>query len=532
MNMARMWFITAVFLGLTHQIIASSGGDEESLQWSKDLCSQLGDEYANLDYCGEIIGCTGADSKEKGRYLRNSSRSSAFGWRLPGSSTCAWPGPLIRVERGTSYGLFVKGNVDKASWNYSMHLHGLHISSMGNGDDVRRRVAGSDVIFYNVTIPADHMGGTYWYHTHSHGQSYHEMKNGAFGMLIVEDGDFGSVDAGVQKFMQNEQHLVVTNMLGLPGKFEASKTHLEFVKDEWYRLRVLTMSLDSHQGVHTLSFDHPVGTSPDSMSMTSPLEAHGPCEIRTIAHDGILKFKVPSLKEQNSYTLNGASRIDFAIRCTSEADIIAGGKPVSMIKIDNESYPDKSISPFEGGIESESGTWSSRRPYYLRDLRNEIVNSGDSWTIKMGEHDINGYGYSTSERLCNDDHPNSKFIYNHVNEWYIKPSMHPVHVHVHPMQVVSEGGCDDYEEGEFFDTIMYRNDYKNPRKPPCKVRLRFADFGGLTAIHCHMPQHEDQGAMGVIFVEDGPTQPDYPRVYKCATPPCDEPVDIPLVCAK
>ena len=83
----------------------------------------------------------------------------------------------------------------------------------------------------------------------------------------------------------------------------------------------------------------------------------------------------------------------------------------------------------------------------MRDLRNEIVNSGDSWTIKMGEHDINGYGYSTSERLCNDDHPNSKFIYNHVNEWYIKPSMHPVHVHVHPMQVVSEGGCDDYEEG-------------------------------------------------------------------------------------
>jgi len=76
---------------------------------------------------------------------------------------------------------------------------------------------------------------------------------------------------------------------------------------------------------------------------------------------------------------------------------------------------------------------------------------------------------------------------------------------------------------------MYRHDYKFAGKKSCKVIFRFAKFDDLIAVHCHMPQHEDQGATGVIYVANGPTQLYFPSVRNCVTPPCDEPVDIPLI---
>ena len=76
---------------------------------------------------------------------------------------------------------------------------------------------------------------------------------------------------------------------------------------------------------------------------------------------------------------------------------------------------------------------------------------------------------------------------------------------------------------------MYRHDYEFAGKKPCKVRFRFATFDGLIAVHCHMPQHEDQGAIGVIYFTNGPTQMYSPSVRNFVTPPCDEPVDITLI---
>jgi len=132
------------------------------------------------------------------------------------------------------------------------------------------------------------------------------------------------------------------------------------------------------------------------------------------------------------------------------------------------------------------------------------------------------------------------------------PSLHKVINASCLCACTSNGGCtDDCEEGQFlcasrrlnmdflelftallthtdwfFDTVMYRHDYEFAGKKRCKVRFRFANFDGLIAVHCHMPQHEDQGAIGVA---NGPTQLYFPSVRNCVTPPCDEPVDITLI---
>ena len=518
---------------------ATATGSSE-LFWSSELCPQIGPEYNDFDYCGEIIFCEDTRTIADINKLRGSSsnldisRLARYGWRLPGEKSCSWPGPLIRIKPGTKYGLFVKGSGD-ASTSVNIHLHGLHISGMGNGDDVRRSVSGSDVIFYNVTMPEDHMGGTYFYHSHYHGMSYSHVKNGAFGMLIVEDADVaviseeeGGLDEGVRKFLQNEQLLILANMPGIPGRFKSAQTMYHINSNEWYRFRVLTMSIDSHQAQHRLLFDLPAANSISSNAALGS-KPELPCETRMIAHDGILRFEVPSeIDEDASYDLNGASRIDLAVRCRAGADIMIGGMPVAAIKVTTENIDTNPVglepSPFNNGGKD---SWKSKRPYYLQDLRDEAVSPADTWQIKIGEHDINKVGFSTEQKLCSSN----GFKYDHVNEWSILPTMHPLHVHIHPMQIVSSEGCGDHEYGEFYDTILYQSDYKNPQKPPCLVRIRFADVGGLTAIHCHMPQHEDHGAIALIDVEGGPEQAIYPRVQKCENPPCDEPLDSPASCA-
>mmetsp|Transcript_24835 Transcript_24835/g.38392 ORF Transcript_24835/g.38392 Transcript_24835/m.38392 type:complete len:620 (+) Transcript_24835:56-1915(+) len=578
---------------------------EPELEWSSEVCAQLGQDYASFDYCAEIIFCEAttddralqqqhyADNHnneqelQQKQYLRGAiieSRAmegaaygdlntkhdtstsvsgttsttstdpshannnaqqqqqqhykehpALFGWRLANKSGCSWPGPLIRMKAGTSYGLFVKGASSSSSNSDSkvnLHIHGLHVSGHGNGDDIRRAVSGSDVIVYNVTLPADHMGGTFWYHSHRHGRSYSHLKGGAFGMAIVEDNledqiqinDDDDVDVQVQQFLKNEQRMVLANLPGLPGSFMASaaSTHYSWKSNEWYRLRVLTMSIDSHMTNHNLEFLPTKNVKKDEIM-------DGPCETRAIAHDGVLRFRVPA-EAARKYSLNGASRIDLAIRCHANAHVSVGGTVVASISVDANEASSSSTSTSPSPFRANGQAWESKRPNYLSDLRQATVSAADKWAVKVGEHDINGVSFSMEHTMCKNEYGGTgdDFRFGTVNEWEIAPTMHPFHVHMYPMQVVSPEGCDAHEYGEFYDSLSYMNDYRNPDKPPCKVRMNFVDVGGLTALHCHMPQHEDQGSLALIDVKgDHPVQPDYPRVYKChGDGPCDEPREI------
>jgi len=280
------------------------------------------------------------------------------------------------MKAGSSYGLFVKGSSNTDS-KVNLHIHGLHVSGHGNGDDIRRAVSGGDVIVYNITIPADHMGGTFWYHSHRHGRSYLHLKGGAFGMAIVEDNDNYTmqhadeqddqvVQQQVQKFLKNEQRMVLANLPGLPGSFQASaaSTHYSWKSNEWYRLRVLTMSIDSHMTNHNLEFLPTKNVKKDEIM-------DGPCETRAIAHDGVLRFRVPA-EAARKYSLNGASRIDLAIRCHTNAYVSVGDTVVASIFVSTSPSTEENQNKV-GTIEpspfrDDGQAWKSKRPNYLSDL--------------------------------------------------------------------------------------------------------------------------------------------------------------------
>jgi FtsP/CotA-like multicopper oxidase with cupredoxin domain len=121
----------------------------------------------------------------------------AYGQKQEGGEDVQFsiPGPTIRMTPGETYVLTFKNSLpyeepspvinDLKDPNITnLHTHGLHVSGETPADDVLRLINGGWCADYVYEVPADHMGGTLWYHAHHHGSTYLQVAAGAFGLLI------------------------------------------------------------------------------------------------------------------------------------------------------------------------------------------------------------------------------------------------------------------------------------------------------------------------------------------------------------
>src|SRR5215470_15538747 len=76
--------------------------------------------------------------------------------------------------------------------NTNFHFHGAHCSPSGIADNVMRSMVPGKAYDVEITLPADHTRGTYWYHPHHHGSADVQVASGMAGAIIVED-DFADV---------------------------------------------------------------------------------------------------------------------------------------------------------------------------------------------------------------------------------------------------------------------------------------------------------------------------------------------------
>ena len=201
-----------------------------------------------------------------------------------------------------------------------------------------------------------------------------------------------------------------------------------------------------------------------------------------MARDGVWRTEVPKAIPTNTVNLTGASRADLAVRCQDDATITVANTVVANVYADSTLPSDTSVSPFNGG-----NTWKSNRPTYLRDLRDVPNNQLNSETVRMGARTINGSKF---------DHmvPTFELPADKVQSWGLNGArQHPFHLHIYHIQ--ADGTCGDYEDGEFYDVISEN----------CQLRFDLnaatsSVFVGKTIMHCHVLEHEDQGAMGWLKV--------------------------------
>lgn len=436
--------------------------------------------------------------------LNNGQTLTTRAYRQQGGSYSI-PGPTIKVVPGNKYVLQLQNTLPFAALNPSLnvykdpnatniHTHGLHISGETPGDNTMRAFEGGRGGDFVWDIPANHMGGTFWYHAHHHGSSFLQISGGLFGMLIVDDGNDG-IPANVAAM--TEKQLVVGYLdkaaagtggdVLLSGSLTPTWTVNGIVNgnicmppNTWQHWRIL--AANRSDGSVTLSWG-------------------AGCQVMLLARDGVWRTVTPKAMTTNSIVITGASRVDVAIRITGNSTFSVDGGIAASIT--SSGTPDPGPNPYASdGI----STWSAIRPNYLRDLRG--LSPVHLETLSMGARTINGKKFNPST-------PNFTLQANQIQEWNLSGnSNHPFHLHTFHLQVLTSSGS--YEAGEYYDVLTAtgaaRFDLNAATSTP---------YSGMGMMHCHLLDHEDQGAMGWMNVIGGQGPPSFPADGDLTTPYSD-----------
>jgi FtsP/CotA-like multicopper oxidase with cupredoxin domain len=440
------------------------------------------------------------------------------------------PGPTIKMTPGETYVLTFKNTLEfeqpspvhndlKDPNITNIHTHGLHVSGETPADDITRLINGGFCADYVYQVPADHMGGTLWYHAHHHGSTYLQVAGGAFGLLIVEDSanDIATIPPLVSGM--KDRLLAIgyldPDVAGVGGDTLISGT----LSPTW------TVNGKVGGSLCTPAKDAPLGEWQHWRVLLADRDARmktlsvGPeCEAVLLARDGVWRrIEVPKLLPNNEIELTGASRADLAVRCGADSTISVNGETVANVVADGSLPANIDVGPYSNG--ATGNFWSipdAQRPPYLRDLRS--IQNVENRSVNMGARTVNGKKFDVNE-------PTFRFEAGSVQEWNIKGArQHPFHQHVYHVQM--NGACGTaFEDGEYYDTVAGN----------CLVRFNLnpatsSVYEGRTIMHCHILLHEDEGAMGFTDVLQSqgtighPTDPSVPHEpYLCGAPPCAAP---------
>ena len=72
----------------------------------------------------------------------------------------------------------------------NLHFHGMEVSPLAPQDDVLTMLAApGQTLHYDVRVPANHIPGLFWFHTHPHGESAEQDLDGMSSAIVVEGID-------------------------------------------------------------------------------------------------------------------------------------------------------------------------------------------------------------------------------------------------------------------------------------------------------------------------------------------------------
>src|SRR5216683_4205374 len=143
--------------------------------------------------------------------------------------------PVIRVQPGSILKVEYKNELAAQSREdcvghpcmqmTNLHFHGLHVSPNAPEDDVLDMMASpGETLHYSVQVPPQQPPGLYWYHTHSHGESYVQDLDGMSGAIVVE-----GIDRYVPEVRNMRERILVLRDLVLPNNDVERKRVMESV---------------------------------------------------------------------------------------------------------------------------------------------------------------------------------------------------------------------------------------------------------------------------------------------------------------
>ena len=426
------------------------------------------------------------------------------------------PGPTLRLSPGDTLRVRLSNDIGEPT---NLHVHGLHVSPEGNGDNPFLMIEPGETFDYEFTLPADHPTGTFWYHPHHHGYVADQVFAGLYGAILVEDGPptegerllvvsdvaltgEGNVRAASirDRMMGREGEIVLVN-----GQVRPRIAATAGQRERW---RVVNTCVSRHLRLELAGAEVKLlGVDVDRHEPRDPgdliLAPGNRAELLVTADAGTTEFRTLGYDRGGmGMGMMGGGGGNFGsdggavVLATVEAS--EGGPANGSGRTDGTGRADDGG---EAGAGDEGGAASSPalpQQALLRDLREAepAARRTISFTMGMGMGAGMTFGFNGQEFDADrtDQYPAA----GTVEEWTIlntTPMDHPFHLHVWPMQVVGANGSAIAEP-------YWRDVVQVPAGESRTVRISFDTFTGRTVYHCHILDHEDAGMMGVVEAGD------------------------------
>jgi FtsP/CotA-like multicopper oxidase with cupredoxin domain len=425
--------------------------------------------------------------------------------------------PVIRVRPGSILNVEYKNELDPQSREdcvghpcmqmTNLHFHGLHVSPNAPQDDVLDMMASpGETLHYAVQIPPQQPPGLYWYHTHSHGESYVQDLDGMSGAIVVE-----GIERYVPDVRNMRERILVLRDLVLPNdgtdredimtKVAMQTTQCGSTPEKPERAftvnGTLRPKIDIARGER--QFWRIVNASPD---LYADLELDsGSFEV--VALDGMpLGYHDPSIRTRsmNHVLLPPAGRVEMIVTGPpANTNTVLrsrffdtgpdGDSNPAMVLADIVSAPQSNVQVRPG-----DGKTPVRVVFSPANLK-RVETSEPQFSVNFTE-DKQGF-YINGRKFEMNSGPMLTVDVGSLQHWQVVNStkeVHPFHIHQVHFLVYAVGGK-PVKNPVWLDTVNV------PYGGSVDLVMDFTDpiIRGMSLFHCHLLKHEDKGMMAKIL---------------------------------
>ena len=425
--------------------------------------------------------------------------------------------PVIRVQPGSVLNVEYKNELAAQSKEdcfghpcmqmTNLHFHGLHVSPKAPQDDVLDMMASpGETLHYSVQVPPQQPPGLYWYHTHSHGESYIQDLDGMSGAIVVEGIERYApevrnlrerilvlrnrvlpTDTAERKSVMESVEMQATQCGAAAEKPEAAFTvngtlrpKIDIAPGERQFWRIVNASPDLYADLEVDSVSFEV-VALDGM----PLAYHDPA-IRTRSMSHVL---VPPAGRVETIVTGPAADSHAALRTRCFDTGPDGDSNPAMVLADIVSAPPSNVQtlPALGG----APVYASFPPTTLK----RVESSEPQFVVTFTE-DKQGF-YINGQKFEMNSGPMLTVDVGSLRHWRVTNStkeVHPFHIHqVHFLTYAVDGK--PVKDPVWLDTVNV------PFGSSVDLVMDFTDpiIRGMSLFHCHLLKHEDKGMMAKIL---------------------------------
>jgi FtsP/CotA-like multicopper oxidase with cupredoxin domain len=388
------------------------------------------------------------------------------------------PGPVLEAHAGDTIRVAFRNGLGDLS---NIHYHGLHVDPSGAADNVFLEIPPGESFQYELTVPANHPAGTFFYHPHVHGFTGKQLAAGMSGFLIIR-GDLDQIP-----------------------EVAAATEYLLMLKD--YGIR-------SDGSV----VDGPRLTVNGLMNPTIALQQNGLARLRILNTSADLYFRL-RLEEHPFYVIatDGGGipapvpTTELLIAPAQRYEVLVRGErppgayqliysPYQSVIDDMGGMPGMGGQPMPPEVVMATVVYDGRAERLL-ELPSQLVpvdllpDPGILRSFEFRTTELpGGFVFQINGRDFDHNRVDTSVVLNTVEDWEIVNADlmdHPVHLHTNSFQILDDNGT---PERAWRDIVNVRG------KSRRRFRVYFQDFVGRMPYHCHRVYHGDLGMMGVLEI--------------------------------